>query len=107
MTCRIEFDQPPGDWLPATLVAPSDPLVEDARAACRTVLGTEPTSAVFPGTTDATWFERDPGSAYPAGPRSRPAAPRPRRRRVGVDRGDASGGRDLHPPRYGLLFPRR
>ncbi|HWI00806.1 MAG TPA: M20 family metallopeptidase [Propionibacteriaceae bacterium] len=53
---RIEFDQPPNDWLPATLVAPSDPLVEEARAACRAVLGTEPTSAVFPGTTDATWF---------------------------------------------------
>ncbi|CAA9453557.1 MAG: hypothetical protein AVDCRST_MAG58-1094 [uncultured Rubrobacteraceae bacterium] len=53
---RIEFDQPPSDWLPATLVAPSDPLVAEARAACRTVLGTEPTNAVFPGTTDATWF---------------------------------------------------
>ena len=54
---RIEFDQPPNDWLPATLVAPSDPLVEEARAACRTVLGTAPTSGVFPGTTDATWFD--------------------------------------------------
>ena len=53
---RIEFDQPPNDWLPATLVVPSDPLVEEARTACRAVLGTEPTSAVFPGTTDATWF---------------------------------------------------
>ena len=54
---QIEFDQPPNDWLPATLVAPGDPLVEKARAACRAVLGTEPTSAVFPGTTDATWFD--------------------------------------------------
>jgi succinyl-diaminopimelate desuccinylase len=54
---RIEFDQPPNDWLPATLVAPGDPLVEEARAACRTVLGTDPTSGVFPGTTDATWFD--------------------------------------------------
>jgi succinyl-diaminopimelate desuccinylase len=53
---RIEFDQPPNDWLPATLIVPSDPLVEEARTACRAVLGTEPTSAVFPGTTDATWF---------------------------------------------------
>lgn len=54
---RIEFDQPPNDWLPATLVSPSDPLVEEARRACLAVLGTEPTSAVFPGTTDATWFD--------------------------------------------------
>jgi succinyl-diaminopimelate desuccinylase len=54
---RIEFDQPPNDWLPATLVAPGDPLVEEARAACRTILGTDPTSGVFPGTTDATWFD--------------------------------------------------
>jgi acetylornithine deacetylase/succinyl-diaminopimelate desuccinylase-like protein len=53
---RIEFDEPPNDWLPATLVAPSDPLVEAARAACQAVLGTDPAPAVFPGTTDATWF---------------------------------------------------
>jgi acetylornithine deacetylase/succinyl-diaminopimelate desuccinylase-like protein len=53
---RIEFDQPPNDWLPATHIVPSDPLVEEARTACQAVLGTEPTSAVFPGTTDATWF---------------------------------------------------
>jgi acetylornithine deacetylase/succinyl-diaminopimelate desuccinylase-like protein len=54
---RIELDQPPNDWLPATLVAPSDPLVEEARVACRAVLGTDPRSGVFPGTTDATWFD--------------------------------------------------
>jgi acetylornithine deacetylase/succinyl-diaminopimelate desuccinylase-like protein len=48
---QIEFDQPPNDWLPATLVAPSDPLVEEARAACLAVLSTDPPSAVFPGTT--------------------------------------------------------
>jgi acetylornithine deacetylase/succinyl-diaminopimelate desuccinylase-like protein len=53
---QIEFDQPPGDWLPATLVSPGNPLVEEARAACRAVLDTDPTMAVFPGTTDATWF---------------------------------------------------
>ena len=54
---QLEFDQPPGDWLPATLVAPGNPLVEVARAACRAVLDTDPTLAVFPGTTDATWFD--------------------------------------------------
>jgi acetylornithine deacetylase/succinyl-diaminopimelate desuccinylase-like protein len=53
----IEFDHPPGDWLPATLVAPGNPLVEEAWAACREVLSTDLPSAVFPGTTDATWFD--------------------------------------------------
>jgi succinyl-diaminopimelate desuccinylase len=53
---RIEFDQPPNDWLPATIVTPSDPLVEAALAACQAVFGTDPARAVFPGTTDATWF---------------------------------------------------
>ncbi len=54
---QLEFDQPPNDWLPATLVAPGDPLVEAARAACLEVLGTDPPKAVFPGTTDASWFD--------------------------------------------------
>jgi succinyl-diaminopimelate desuccinylase len=53
---RIEFDQPPNDWLPATLVSPDDPLVEAARETCRAVFGNDPAQAVFPGTTDATWF---------------------------------------------------
>src|SRR5215208_6375200 len=53
---RIEFDRPPNDWLPATLVAPSDPLVEAALAACQAVFGTDSARAAFPGTTDATWF---------------------------------------------------
>ena len=39
----------PPSSLPATLI-------EEARAACRAVLDTDPTMAVFPGTTDATWF---------------------------------------------------
>jgi di/tripeptidase len=34
----------------------SDPLVEAARAACQAILGTDPARAVFPGTTDASWF---------------------------------------------------
>jgi acetylornithine deacetylase/succinyl-diaminopimelate desuccinylase-like protein len=54
---RIEFDEPPNDWLPATLVAPTDALVEAARASCQAVLGTDPAPSVFPGTTDATWFD--------------------------------------------------
>jgi acetylornithine deacetylase/succinyl-diaminopimelate desuccinylase-like protein len=54
---RIEFDEPPNDWLPATLVAPTDPLVEAARTSCQAVLGTDPAPSVFPGTTDATWFD--------------------------------------------------
>jgi succinyl-diaminopimelate desuccinylase len=64
---QIEFDQPPGDWLPATLVAPGNPLVGEARAACQAVLDTDPTMAVFPGTTDATWFDALQGlSTLPA-----------------------------------------
>ena len=53
---RIEFDEPPNDWLPATLVAPTDALAEAARASCQSILGTNPAPSVFPGTTDATWF---------------------------------------------------
>lgn len=53
---RIEFDQPPNDWLPPTLVSPDDPLVRAAREACKAVLGADPARSVFPGTTDATWF---------------------------------------------------
>jgi acetylornithine deacetylase/succinyl-diaminopimelate desuccinylase-like protein len=64
---RIEFDEPPNDWLPATLVAPGNPLVGAAREACRAVLGTDPAQAVFPGTTDATWFDAVQGlPALPA-----------------------------------------
>ena len=54
---RIEFDEPPNDWLPATLVAPTDALVEAARASCQAVLGTDPVPSAFPGTTDATWYD--------------------------------------------------
>ena len=52
---------------------------------------------------------RRPGSArsrMPTLPALGPGltAPRPRCRRVGVDHGGASGGRDLHPSRYYILF---
>jgi len=52
----VEFDAPPTDWLPASMVAPGHPLATAAANACRTVLGREPAAAVFPGTTDATFF---------------------------------------------------
>lgn len=54
---RIEYDRPPNDWLPATLVAADDPLAEAARATCQAVLDVDPSPSVFPGTTDATWFD--------------------------------------------------
>ena len=58
-----------------------------------------------PGTTDATWF--DALQRLPTLPALGPGpAPSPLRRRVGVDPGGASSGRDLHPPRKGLLFQR-
>lgn len=55
----VEWDAPPTDWLPATMVDPEDPLALAAATACRTALGREPVAAVFPGTTDATFF-REP-----------------------------------------------
>ncbi len=60
---ELAFDEPPNDWLPATLVAPEHPLVAAAGQACETVLGRIPPPAVFPGTTDATWFAELLGAA--------------------------------------------
>lgn len=53
----LDFDDPPNGWLPPAAVSPADPLAEAARAACRTVFGREAPDSVFPGTTDATWFD--------------------------------------------------
>jgi succinyl-diaminopimelate desuccinylase len=53
---ELAFDAPPNDWLPATLVEPRHPLAATAAQACAAVLGRVPAAAVFPGTTDATWF---------------------------------------------------
>ena len=53
---ELVFDDPPNDWLPATLVEPGHPLAAVAERACATALGQVPPPAVFPGTTDATWF---------------------------------------------------
>jgi acetylornithine deacetylase/succinyl-diaminopimelate desuccinylase-like protein len=53
---ELAFDAPPNDWLPATLVEPQHPLAATAQHACAAVLGRVPAPAVFPGTTDATWF---------------------------------------------------
>src|SRR5215211_783659 len=39
---QLEFDQPPNDWLPATLVAPDDPLVRRGRRAGRFWVPTPP-----------------------------------------------------------------
>ena len=52
----VEFDDPPHDWLAATLAAPDHALVTAAREACAATLGGVPADSVFPGTTDATWF---------------------------------------------------
>lgn len=53
----LEFDDPPNDWLPPTVVVPGHPLAEAAREACRQVFGHATPDSVFPGTTDATWFD--------------------------------------------------
>jgi acetylornithine deacetylase/succinyl-diaminopimelate desuccinylase-like protein len=59
----VEYDAPPNDWLPAAAVPAGHAVAVAAREACRRVLGTEPPLAVFPGTTDATWFDADQGLA--------------------------------------------
>jgi acetylornithine deacetylase/succinyl-diaminopimelate desuccinylase-like protein len=57
----VEFDAAPNDWLPAAAVDADHPITAATRSACRRVLGAEPPLAVFPGTTDATWFEAGQG----------------------------------------------
>jgi acetylornithine deacetylase/succinyl-diaminopimelate desuccinylase-like protein len=59
----VEYDTPPNDWLPAAAVPADHAVAVAARAACRQVFGTEPPLAVFPGTTDATWFDAGQGLA--------------------------------------------
>lgn len=54
----VDFDDPPNDWLPATIVQQEDPLARAARMACQATLGLAPPDSVFPGTTDATWFDQ-------------------------------------------------
>jgi acetylornithine deacetylase/succinyl-diaminopimelate desuccinylase-like protein len=57
----VEYDVAPNDWLPAAAVPAGHPVALAARSACRSVLGTTPPFAVFPGTTDATWFDAGQG----------------------------------------------
>jgi acetylornithine deacetylase/succinyl-diaminopimelate desuccinylase-like protein len=59
----VEYDAPPNDWLPATVVPAAHPIVGAAQSACREVLGQAPALSVFPGTTDATWFDAGQGLA--------------------------------------------
>ncbi|UPK74978.1 M20 family metallopeptidase [Nocardioidaceae bacterium SCSIO 66511] len=54
---RLEFDAPPNDWLPPAHVPADDALATAAAAACGRTFGTTPPLSVFPGTTDATWFD--------------------------------------------------
>ncbi|MGH3357886.1 MAG: M20 family metallopeptidase [Nocardioidaceae bacterium] len=56
---RLEWDA--RDWLPATQVPADHVLARSAQEGCRDVLGTTPPLSVFPGTTDATWFDSVPG----------------------------------------------
>jgi acetylornithine deacetylase/succinyl-diaminopimelate desuccinylase family protein len=52
--CRFE----PGlSWVPPAEIAPEHPLVAAAQAAAREVLGSTPPLSVFPGGTDAPWYE--------------------------------------------------
>lgn len=57
----VEYDAAPNDWLPAAAVAADHPIAAAAQATCAQVLGSVPPLAVFPGTTDATWFDAGQG----------------------------------------------
>ena len=53
----VEIGDSPTDWIAATQISSSHPLVAAAQRASRAVFGDELPLAVFPGTTDATWFD--------------------------------------------------
>jgi acetylornithine deacetylase/succinyl-diaminopimelate desuccinylase-like protein len=57
----VEYDVAPNDWLPAAAVPADHAVAAAAQSACRHVLGSAPPLAVFPGTTDATWFNAGQG----------------------------------------------
>jgi acetylornithine deacetylase/succinyl-diaminopimelate desuccinylase-like protein len=59
----VEYDAAPNDWLPAAAVPADHAVAVAAQAACRQVFGSSPPLAVFPGTTDATWFDAGQGLA--------------------------------------------
>lgn len=59
----LDFDAAPNDWLPPTMVAPDHPLAAAVRDVCAERFGAAPPDAVFPGTTDATWFAELQGVA--------------------------------------------
>jgi acetylornithine deacetylase/succinyl-diaminopimelate desuccinylase-like protein len=57
----VEYDVAPNDWLPAAAVPRDHPVAAAALSACSQVLGRTPPLSVFPGTTDATWFDAGQG----------------------------------------------
>lgn len=59
----VEIGGSATDWIPATQINSSHPLVAAAQRASRSFLGSELPLAVFPGTTDATWFDSYQGIA--------------------------------------------
>ncbi len=59
----VEYDAAPNDWLPPAAVPAGHPVARAAQEACARVLGSAPPLAVFPGTTDATWFDTGQGIA--------------------------------------------
>jgi acetylornithine deacetylase/succinyl-diaminopimelate desuccinylase-like protein len=55
---EVGFDAPPNDWIDGTVVDPAHPIVAASQRAALAVLGRELPLSVFPGTTDATWFDQ-------------------------------------------------
>lgn len=52
----VEFDDEPRHWIAGTRVAAADPIVAAIERASAATLGVSPPPAVFPGTTDTSWF---------------------------------------------------
>ena len=100
---QIEFDQPPGDWLPATRLS-RQPTRRGGAGGLPGGLGYRSHHGGLPWHHGRYLVPRASEPTHPAGPRTRPPAPSPLRRRVGLDHGGATGRRNLHPPRYVLLF---
>lgn len=58
---RVRFEEPPRDWLPASEVPSTHAIATSAREALNEVFGSCPPDALFPGTTDAAWFQGEAG----------------------------------------------
>jgi acetylornithine deacetylase len=56
---KVDVEYEPGlEWIPASEIAPAHPLVRAAQSAALDVLSSSPALSVFPGATDAPWYDQ-------------------------------------------------